>query len=91
MAIYDGSGERIASDADAADRHSQLMLQALELDNKRFEGAGSVRRLAAGHGFTLTQHERYPQGENGFVVLWVCHEGAQQPGRFRAARRRAGR
>jgi type VI secretion system secreted protein VgrG len=75
LAIHDGSGERIAADADAAARHSQLMLQALELDNKRFEGAGSVRRQAAGHGFTLTQHERYPEGENGFVVLWVRHEG----------------
>jgi type VI secretion system secreted protein VgrG len=75
LAIYDGSGERIASGSDAADRHSQLMLQALELDNKRFEAAGSVRRLAAGHAFTLTQHERYPEGENGFVVLWVRHEG----------------
>lgn len=75
LVVYDGSGERIAADGDAADRHSRLMLQALELDNKRFEGAGSVRRLAAGHAFTLTQHERYPQGENAFVVLWVRHEG----------------
>jgi type VI secretion system secreted protein VgrG len=47
--VYDGSGERIAQTRDAADRHSQLMLQALELDNKRFEGTGAVRRLAAGH------------------------------------------
>jgi type VI secretion system secreted protein VgrG len=75
LAVYDGSGERIAADGQAADRHSQLMLQALELDNKRFEGAGSVRRLAAGHAFTLTQHERYPEGGNAFVVLWVRHEG----------------
>jgi type VI secretion system secreted protein VgrG len=75
LPVHDGSGERIASDADAADRHSRLMLQALELDNKRFEGAGSVRRLAAGHAFRLTQHERYPEGDNAFVVLWVRHEG----------------
>jgi type VI secretion system secreted protein VgrG len=74
LPIYDGSGERIASDGDAADLHSRLMLQALEADNKRFEGAGSVRRLAAGHAFRLTQHERYPEGENAFVVLWVSHE-----------------
>jgi type VI secretion system secreted protein VgrG len=74
LPIYDGSGERIAADGDAANRHSQLMLRALELDNKRFEGAGSVRRLAAGHGFRLTQHERYPEGDNAFVVLWVSHE-----------------
>ena len=43
LSIYDGSGERIASDA--ADPHSQLMLQALELDNKVFDGAGAARRL----------------------------------------------
>jgi type VI secretion system secreted protein VgrG len=72
LAVYDGSGERIASDA--PHRHSRLMLQALESDNKIFEGAGAVRRLAAGHAFRLTQHKRYPAGENGFVVLWVGHE-----------------
>lgn len=79
LPVYDGSGERIASGGDdgngcAADPHSQLMLQALELDNKVFEGHGAVRRLAAGHGFQLTQHERYPEGENRFLVLWVEHE-----------------
>jgi type VI secretion system secreted protein VgrG len=74
LAIYDGSGERIASDTGAADPHSELMLQALELENKLFEGAGAARRLAAGHAFTLTQHQRYPEGENTFTVLWVRHE-----------------
>ena len=72
LSIYDGSGERIASDGGVADPHSALMLQALELDNKMFEGAGAVRRLAAGHGFTLMQHERYPDG--AFTVLAVEHE-----------------
>ncbi len=75
LSIYDGSGERIASERAAADVHSGLMLQALELDNKVFEGAGAVRRLAAGHTFSLTQHDRYPKGDNGFVVLAVEHEG----------------
>ncbi|WP_229422429.1 type VI secretion system Vgr family protein [Pseudoduganella umbonata] len=72
LAIYDGSGERIASDD--AETHSQLMLQALELENKLFTGEGAVRRLAAGHVFHLTQHERYPDGDNAFKVLWVEHE-----------------
>ena len=72
LAVYDGSGERIASENGAADRHSALMLQALELDNKTFEGGGAVRRLAAGHGFALTQHERYPDA--AFTVLSVEHE-----------------
>ncbi|QBI02727.1 type VI secretion system Vgr family protein [Pseudoduganella albidiflava] len=71
LPIFDGSGERIASDD--GDSHSQLMLQALELENKLFTGEGAVRRLAAGHAFTLTQHERY-EGDNAFKVLWVEHE-----------------
>ncbi|CAN7409981.1 type VI secretion system Vgr family protein [Pseudoduganella sp. LjRoot289] len=78
LAVYDGSGERIASGAGTghgpADQHSVLMLQALELRNKVFEGSGAVRRLAAGHGFQLTQHERYGGGDNSFKVLWVEHE-----------------
>ena len=76
LAIYDGSGERIASDSGSgeADQHSLLMLQALELDNKVFEGAGAVRRLAAGHSFQLSQHERYPDGDGTFTVLSVNHE-----------------
>ena len=72
--LYDGSGERIASERQAADTHGELMLQALELENKVFEGAGAARRLAAGHGFQLTRHDRYPEGENAFTVLWVRHE-----------------
>jgi type VI secretion system secreted protein VgrG len=72
LPIYDGSGERIASDSGVADLHGELMLQALELENKAFDGAGAVRRMAAGHGFTLTQHERYP--DSGFTVLAIDHE-----------------
>jgi type VI secretion system secreted protein VgrG len=56
------------------------MLQALELDNKIFEGAGAVRRLAAGHTFQLTQHDRYPEGENAFTVLWVSHDARSNVG-----------
>lgn len=74
LPVYDGAGERIATDAGAADLHSRLMLQALELDNKLFEGEGAARRLAAGHAFQLTQHDRYPDGDNAFKVLWVEHE-----------------
>jgi type VI secretion system secreted protein VgrG len=74
LAVYDGSGERIAAERGMADQHSHLMLQALELENKQFEGAGAVRRLTAGHVFRLTQHDRYPDGDNAFTVLWVRHE-----------------
>ena len=72
LSIYDGSGERIVSDGGAADAHSTLMLQALEMENKQFTGAGAVRRMAAGHAFSLTQHERYPDA--AFTVLSVNHE-----------------
>lgn len=74
LAIYDGSAERRHADNAGADLHSRLMLQALELDNKQFEGAGAVRRMAAGHGFQLTQHENYADGTNLFNTLWVEHE-----------------
>jgi type VI secretion system secreted protein VgrG len=75
LPIYDGSGERIATERGAADAHSESMLQALELENKVFDGTGAVRRLAAGHAFTLTQHDRYPDGDNAFKLLSVWHEG----------------
>ncbi|MCS0616227.1 type VI secretion system tip protein VgrG [Massilia kyonggiensis] len=74
LQVYDGAGERIATDTGTANLHSRLMLQALELDNKLFEGEGAARRLAAGHRFELTLHDRYPDGANGFKVLWVEHE-----------------
>jgi type VI secretion system secreted protein VgrG len=80
LPVYDGAGERIATGAGAADRHSRLMLQALELDNKLFEGEGAARRLAAGHAFMLTQHDRYPDGANEFKVLWVEHEARNNVG-----------
>ena len=72
--LYDGSGERIATERGAADTHSELMLQALELGNKVFDGSGAVRRMAAGHAFFLSQHDRYPDGENAFKVLSVRHQ-----------------
>ena len=74
QSIHDGSAERRHADSGAADPHSRLMLQALELDNKLFEGQGAVRRMAAGHGFRLTQHENYADGDNQFTALWVEHE-----------------
>jgi type VI secretion system secreted protein VgrG len=73
LAVHDGGGERIASAKGEPELLSQLMLQALELDNKVFEGEGAVRQLAAGHAFALTQHERYAE-DNRFKVLWVRHE-----------------
>jgi type VI secretion system secreted protein VgrG len=79
ISIHDGSGECIASGPAAPggtpDDHGRLMLQALEAGNKVFDGAGAVRRLAAGHAFALLQHAHYPHGANDFTVLWVEHAG----------------
>jgi type VI secretion system secreted protein VgrG len=74
LSIYDGSAERRHDNKAFADAHSRVMLQALELDNKQFEGAGAVRRMVAGHGFTLTQHDSFADGDNSFKTLWVEHE-----------------
>ena len=72
--VYEGSGERLAGGREDAERIARAMLQALELDNALFEGAGAVRRLAAGHAFRLLDHARHPEGQDGFTVLWVEHE-----------------
>ncbi|MYN04510.1 type VI secretion system tip protein VgrG [Pseudoduganella sp. DS3] len=72
MAVYDGSEERSYTASGAADGHSLLMLQALELGNKLFTGEGSARRLAAGSNFALSAHERFDGDE--FTTLWVEHE-----------------
>jgi type VI secretion system secreted protein VgrG len=76
LQLYDGSGERAYADASAAAQHGNLILQALERDNKLFTGAGTVRRLAAGHAFNLNGHGHYGDGDNAFIALWVEHEGA---------------
>ncbi|MEF2269916.1 type VI secretion system tip protein TssI/VgrG [Janthinobacterium sp. LS2A] len=80
LPLYDGSGERRHADSAAADPHGLRMLQALELENKQFTGAGAVRRMAAGHAFELLQHEQYAGGANQFTVLWVEHEARNNLG-----------
>lgn len=88
--VYDGGGERRHADGAAAALHSELVLRAFEFDSKQFTGAGAVRAMAAGHAFGLTQHERYPDGENHFTVLWVSHEARNNfdPALASAARQR---
>jgi type VI secretion system secreted protein VgrG len=73
LPVYQGAAERLYTDANHADQHSELHLQALSLDNKTFAGAGAVRSLAAGAAFSLSQHAHYPEGENTFTVLSVSH------------------
>lgn len=78
LAVHDGSGERRHVDGAAAQMHSELVLQAFELDNKQFAGAGAVRAMAPGHAFQLTQHERF--GDERYAVLWVEHEARNNVG-----------
>lgn len=80
LPLYDGAGERRHADSAAADPHGLRMLQALELENKQFTGAGAVRRMAAGHAFELLQHEHYAGGANQFTVLWVEHHARNNLG-----------
>ncbi|MCI1007397.1 type VI secretion system tip protein VgrG [Herbaspirillum sp. C7C8] len=73
LPVYDGTGQQDFADQQAAATHARLMLQALEMQNKRFEGTGAARQLGAGMQFALSQHERYPDGENRFKLLSVSH------------------
>ena len=73
LAHHNGSGERRHFGKNAPDLHAERMLQAFELDNKMFSGAGAVRQLAAGHTFQLTQHSHF-EGDC-FVVMSVQHAG----------------
>jgi type VI secretion system secreted protein VgrG len=73
LQVFDGSGERRFAAPALAQAHSQRVLGALELGNKAFTGRGAVRQMAAGHRFTLTKHEHYPEGSNAFTVLSVRH------------------
>ena len=73
LSIYDGVSERAYPDSSAASDHSERILRALEMQNKRFEGSGAVRQLAAGHAFTLSQHAHYAPGDDAFTVLAVEH------------------
>ena len=73
LAIYDGAAERRYQDSGDASDQNELHLQAHELNNKTFSGAGAVRQLAAGHTFNLSQHAHYAPGNNTFTVLAVDH------------------
>lgn len=80
MAVYDGAGQRhYSTDAalgtDYASQIAQLRMAALELPIKTYTGAGSVRHMAAGSTFNLTQHASF-EAENTFKLLHVEHGAA---------------
>ncbi|MFV0663242.1 type VI secretion system Vgr family protein [Denitromonas sp.] len=80
MQIYDGTAAYPFDNTQAATRHTDLQLSALESRYRRFAGRGSGRQLAAGHRFTLTQHAQYIADEANFHVLSIRHHGANNLG-----------
>jgi type VI secretion system secreted protein VgrG len=71
-----------------AERAVRLQLEALEAERKRFEGTGTVRTLAPGTTFLLSEHPDHPgdlgltaglgghrsqDGDDDFAVLRVTH------------------
>ena len=61
-----------------ADLAAGLQLDALSLPGRLHAGAGSVRGLVAGRGFTLTQHP--DRSGEGFVPLAIEHAAANNLG-----------
>ncbi|QOW23191.1 type VI secretion system tip protein VgrG [Lysobacter avium] len=64
---------RFASRSDA-DQHASLQLDALRLPQRVHHGAGSVRSMAAGFGFILTQHPDL--SGQAFLPLVIEHRAA---------------
>lgn len=75
LAIIDQPGAYAHATPAQAQRHARLRLEALEAERKQFEGAGTVRTLAPGTTFTLTDHPDHTglDGDDAFAVLRVTH------------------
>ncbi len=70
----DYPGQYWFEDNNQAQRVAQLMMEALELRDKQFDGEGSVRTLATGTRFQLQDHFDHDDGEQRFAVLAVTHQ-----------------
>lgn len=68
---------RFASHSDA-EQHAALQLDALRLPQRLHAGAGSVRGMAAGFAFTLTQHPDL--SGQAFLPLVIEHQAANNLG-----------
>lgn len=87
---YDYAGHGRYVDDDAAEQSVARSLRTHESRLVRFDGAGTVRSLAPGRLFALTQHERYAQGGGGqavdelggnrYALLEVIHEATNNLG-----------
>ncbi|MFJ1284486.1 contractile injection system protein, VgrG/Pvc8 family, partial [Acinetobacter baumannii] len=70
----DYPGQYWFEDNNQAQRVARLMMEALELRDKQFDGEGSVRTLATGTRFKLTDHFDHDEGDQRFAVLAVTHQ-----------------
>jgi len=80
LEIHDATRPYRFEDQAAAQLRTDLLLAAHESRYRRFTGTGTVRQLAEGNCFTLTQHEDYVGDEARFTVLSVDHHGANNLG-----------
>ncbi|WP_265942650.1 type VI secretion system Vgr family protein [Dechloromonas sp. A34] len=80
LEIHDASRPYRFEDSAAAQFRTDLALAAYEARYRRFAGDGSVRQLAEGTVFTLSQHDAYRGDDARFTVLAVDHHGANNLG-----------
>lgn len=80
LEIHDASRPYRFEDSAAAQLRTDLALAAYEARYRRFAGDGSVRQLAEGNLFTLSQHADYLADDARFTVLAVDHHGANNLG-----------
>ncbi|PKO85847.1 MAG: type VI secretion system tip protein VgrG [Betaproteobacteria bacterium HGW-Betaproteobacteria-12] len=80
LEIHDASRPYRFEDNAAAQLRTDLRLAAHEAHYRRFTGEGSVRQLAEGGVFTLSQHEDYVGDDARFTLLAIDHHGANNLG-----------
>ncbi|MBS1139615.1 MAG: Rhs element Vgr protein [Proteobacteria bacterium] len=80
LELHDASRPYRFEDSAAAQLRTDLALAAIEARYRRFTGESTVRQMAEGTIFTLTQHDAYVGDDAQFKVLSVDHHGANNLG-----------
>ncbi|WP_226451763.1 type VI secretion system Vgr family protein [Ferribacterium limneticum] len=80
LEIHDASRPYRFEDSAAAQLRTDLALAAVEARYRRFTGESTVRQMAEGTIFTLTQHDAYVGDDAQFKVRSVDHHGANNLG-----------
>lgn len=80
LEIHDASQAYRFENTAAAQLRTDLAMAELESHYRRFQGAGTVRQLAAGTRITLSQHDNHVGEDAHFTVLVVDHHGANNLG-----------